>query len=104
MAGFETSVADYKKLRALPAAQRRQKIIRWAIGGAAGVGIVAGVTIALTFGSLASSLANTPIADAMAGAGGGDIDAVMQLFGGGDCCGGDCGGCSDCHGCDCNVC
>ncbi|KIZ01618.1 hypothetical protein MNEG_6345 [Monoraphidium neglectum] len=99
MVGFEVSTQDYKKLKKLPAAQRRAKIAKWAIGGAAGVAVVAGVTLALTFGSLASSVANTPVGDAMTSVGGADMDSMMQLFnnGGGDCCGGDCP--AECHGC-----
>jgi hypothetical protein len=106
--GFETTASDYKKLQALTPAQRRAKIARWAIGGAAGVGVVAGVAVALTFGSLASTVANTPVGDAMMAVGD-SMDPLAGLggAGGADCCGGDCcGGHHDCGECGhaCAVC
>lgn len=85
-------------LQAVPPNERRKKIIKWAVGGAAGVAIVAGVAAALTFGDLASTFANMPVGDAMQAMGGdlgGFFDGLGDAF---DCCGGDCG---DCGGCDC---
>jgi hypothetical protein len=90
-------------LQAVPPNERRKKIIKWAIGGAAGIGIVAGVAAALTFGDLASTMANMPVGDAMAGIGG-DLGTFFEGLGGAmDCCGGNCDCCGDC-GDACNVC
>lgn len=87
------------RLQAVPPNERRKKIIKWAVGGAAGVAIVAGVAAALTFGDLASTLANMPVGDAMSAMGGdlgGFFDGLGDAF---DCCGGDCGGCDCCGDC-----
>jgi hypothetical protein len=92
MVGFETTTSNYQKFKALPPAARRAKIIKWAIGGAAGVGVVVGVTLALTFGSIAATASNIPVHDALTAA----ADANFgDLMGGADCC--DCGHCDgDC--------
>ncbi|WIA34758.1 hypothetical protein OEZ86_013065 [Tetradesmus obliquus] len=103
MVGFETTPQRYEQMQAVPPNERRKKIIKWAIGGAAGIGIVAGVAAALTFGDLASTMANMPVGDAMAGIGG-DLGTFFEGLGGAmDCCGGNCDCCGDC-GDACNVC
>ncbi|KAF8061371.1 ITIH5 [Scenedesmus sp. PABB004] len=96
MVGFETTPERYEQMQAVPPSERRKKIIKWAIGGAAGVGLVAGVAAALTFGDLAGTIGNLPVGDAM-GALGGDLGGFFESLGGGmDCCGGcDCGDCGD---------
>lgn len=79
----------------MPPNERRKKIIKWAIGGAAGIGIVAGVAAALTFGDLASTMANLPVGDALGGIG--DLGPFFDSLGGAlDCCGGGCDCCGDC--------
>jgi hypothetical protein len=92
MVGFETTTGNYQKLRELPPSERRSRIAKWAIGGAAGVGVVAGVALAAAFGSIAASLANAPVGDAIAVV---DPDLLAHL-GGADCCGGCDAGCHDC--------
>jgi len=101
MVGFETTLSNFQKFKSLPLAQRRAKIIKWAIGGAAGVGVVVGVTLALTFGSIAATVANAPVHEALA-AGGMGLSDVFPADG---CCGGDCD-CTnfDCAGDCCAVC
>ncbi|KAF6256141.1 hypothetical protein COO60DRAFT_1531108, partial [Scenedesmus sp. NREL 46B-D3] len=102
MVGFETTPQRYEQMQAVPPSERRKKIVKWAIGGAAGIGIVAGVAAALSFGDLASTMANMPVGDAMAGIGG-DLSTFFEGLGGAmDCCGGgcDCGDCGDvCNAC-----
>lgn len=95
MVGFETTASNYAKFKALPPEQRRAKIIKWAIGGAAGVGVVAGVAVAIAFGSIAATAANESAAAAMAGGGGGGAGLPDLIMGGdADCCGQcDCGDC-----------
>ena len=98
--GFETTAARFSKFKALPPAERRRAIAKWALGGAAGVAVVAGVTLAATFGSLAATAANASAAAAMAagGGGGGGAAAVGDAFAGGGGGGGDCGCCAGGHG------
>jgi L-alanine-DL-glutamate epimerase-like enolase superfamily enzyme len=92
MVGFETTASKFEKFKALPPAQRREKIAKWALGGAAGVGIVAGAAVAIALGSLAATAANAPVAEAAAtGAG-----MLLDLAGGGGGGGGDCCGHCDC--------
>lgn len=58
--------------------------------------VVAGVAAALTFGDLASTLANMPVGDAMT-AMGGDLGGFFESLGDAfDCCGGGCDCCGDC--------
>jgi hypothetical protein len=67
-------------------------VAKWAIGGAAGVAVVAGVAAALAFGDLAGTLANMPVGDAMSAV---DLNTfISDITGFGDCC----GGCGDCCG------
>eukprot|EP00879_Flechtneria_rotunda_P001855 GHRR01002023.1.p1 GENE.GHRR01002023.1~~GHRR01002023.1.p1 ORF type:complete len:570 (+),score=126.11 GHRR01002023.1:3309-5018(+) len=96
MVGFETTPEKYEQMQALPPSERRKRIIKWAIGGAAGIAVVAGVAAALTFGDLASTLSNLPVGDAM-GAGGdlGNLFGNLGDMGGCDCCGECCGDCGD---------
>jgi hypothetical protein len=69
--------------------QRRKHLVKYAIGGAAGVLVVGGVVAALAFGSLAATVGNMPIGDIMSS---GDMLSVLDP--GVDCC----GGCGDCCG------
>lgn len=70
--------------------QRRKHLVKYAIGGAAGILAVGGVAAALAFGSLAAG--ELPIADLISG---GDLGDVFSGLGDmGDCC----GGCGDCCG------
>ncbi|KAG2498214.1 hypothetical protein HYH03_003965 [Edaphochlamys debaryana] len=99
--GFETKKADYEAMQAQQAkdGKRKTNYAKYAIGGAAGLVVLAGLGVgaAFVFGDLGASMAN---AGALGG-GGGMMDA-----GGGCCdCGdggcGDCGDCGDgCDGCD----
>lgn len=82
-------------VQAVPPNERRKQIIKWAIGGAAGIGIIAGVAAALTFGDLVSTVSNVPVGEAMAGAG--DLPAFIDsLAVSMDCCGGGCDCCGNC--------
>ena len=45
--------------------QRRRRIVRIAVGGAAGIALVAGGVVGLTFGSMAATAQNLPVIDAM---------------------------------------
>lgn len=69
--------------------QRRKHLVKYAIGGAAGILAVGGVVAALAFGSLAMTAGELPIGDIMSG---GDIFSGLGDMG--DCC----GGCGDCCG------
>lgn len=71
--------------------QRRKHLVKYAIGGAAGILAVGGVTAALAFGSLALAAGEVPIADLMVGA---DMGDLFSSFADTDCC----GGCGDCCG------
>lgn len=72
--------------------QRRKNIVKYAIGGAAGILAVGGVAAALAFGSLAMTAGELPIGDIMSGADMGDLFAGLGDMG--DCC----GGCGECCG------
>jgi len=91
MVSFETTNDKWQQMQATPLQDRRKMIARWAIGGAAGVGVVGGVAAALAFGDLLASVANSPITDAM----GGGADLMDGLMGMGDLCS-CCDGCADC--------
>jgi hypothetical protein len=71
-------------------------VAKWAIGGVAGVAVVAGVAAALAFGDVASTVANMPVGDIMANSGGLQDFVSAMADGGCDCCGGGCDCCGDC--------
>lgn len=93
MVGFETTNKKWKQMQGTPAAQRRRRIVRWAVGGAAGIGVVTGVAAGLAFGDVASTLANTSVADVLAAGSFGEFADVLTASP--DCCG-DCGECGEC--------
>lgn len=92
MVGFETRPEQYKQMLATKDPRvKRRKIMKWAVGGAAGVGIVAGVAAALAFGDIAMTLANSSVGDVMGAAGGDLLSSFADMA---DCCGA-CGDCAD---------
>lgn len=99
--GFETTRDQHQQFTndteaaALDKKKKRKKIALYAVGGVAGVAVLAGVGVALVFGSLALTAANASAFEAVGAAGG-----VADVGGGGDAG----GGCCDCDGCDCNGC
>ena len=72
--------------------QRRKHLVKYAIGGAAGIVVVAGVAAALAFGSLAATAGELPVGDLLGGADMADLFSSLGDMG--DCC----GGCGDCCG------
>lgn len=93
---FETTSKKYAEMKDTPKSERAKKITKWAIKGAAGVGLVVGVGAVLGFGVL---LAEIPMMDLI---GGGDALHGMGMYGDMgccDCCGGDHPGCEGCLHC-----
>lgn len=71
MVGFEAPSSKFAAFKALPPSRRRAKILKLAIGGAAGVAVVAGAGVAIAFGSIAATAANEAVIAFGAGGGGG---------------------------------
>lgn len=103
MIGFETNQEKYEELQKKKQSGKKVNPARYAIGGVAALTIVGGVGLTIGFGDLGSSLANSPVMDAITGGLGGVGDTIggaADAVGGfcGDCCGdiGDCfGDCVD---------
>ena len=101
MVGIETTQGKFEQMK--KDQQTGKKIIpsKYAIGGVAAISVIAGVGLAIGFGDIGASLANTPVLDALAGGLGDAIAAPVEAIGG--CCGdcfegiGDC--CGDCFEC-----
>jgi hypothetical protein len=92
LARFLPSYLAYIAVQDMTPDQRRKHLVKYAIGGAAGVLAVGGVAAALAFGSLAMTAGELPIGDLMSGADMGDIFSGIGDMG--DCC----GGCGECCG------
>lgn len=104
MVGFQTTPQEWAKMQAKIRHNKRVRIAKYAIGGAAAVAVVAGAVAFFAFGSVGATVANAPIGDAAVSLGGaGDLLGGGGGGGGGDCCGCDgCDGCGDCCDCDCD--
>jgi len=101
LVGIETTQSKFEEMQ--KDRQKGKKVLpsKYAIGGAAGVAVIAGVGLAIGFGDLGATLANAPILDALAGGLGDALAVPLDAIGGccGDCFGsiGDC--CGDCFDC-----
>jgi hypothetical protein len=83
--GFECTKANYEQMQAYSAqhGKRKTNYTKYAIGGAAGLAVLAGVGIgaAFVFGDLGATLANTGAAPARRGAGRGGAGPLVHCPG-----------------------
>jgi len=97
--GFECTRANYQAMQAQYAQGRSRKMdyALIALGGVAGIAIVAGAAAAFAFGDLGATIANAGVFEGIGGAFEGMGDAIGGAAAG---VGEGCGDCGDCDNCD----
>lgn len=96
MVGFESTKEDYQKLQKKKLKGKKINPSSYAIGGAAGIVILGGVGVAVGFGDLGSSLANSPVIDVLTGGIGDGLEGLGDAIG--DAGLAACGFCEECCG------